>query len=151
MRRTVSCVSSCQRNPIARNTLTQEAVRAMLLFGLRFVMCNRQNTQEVRRLNQRMMELQQARRDEAAQWETTVSELKSKLALSEESEARQAEALQQVSKIFPRVYREVRCRLGEGRYNLHQQILRVSETDRYKTKNVMRPMVIKPDMNKVFY
>lgn len=47
-----------------------------------------------------MMELQQGRREEAFQWETTVSELKSKLSVAEEAEARQTEALQQVS--FPR-------------------------------------------------
>lgn len=70
----------------------------MLQFGLCFVTSEREHEQEVRRLNQRMMELQQGRREQAAQWETTVSELKSKLALAQESEAKLTEALEQVSR-----------------------------------------------------
>lgn len=54
--------------------------------------------QELRRLNERMMELQQARHVESARMEATVSELEAKADLAEKSEARQAEALAQASK-----------------------------------------------------
>lgn len=59
--------------------------------------------QEVRRLNERMMELQRARREEVAQLESAVSDLTAKLAAVEDERQRQNEALAEVRTIRKRV------------------------------------------------
>lgn len=53
--------------------------------------------QEVRRLNQRMMELQQARRQEVSDLETALEELRDKTESMEQKDAEREDLLAQVS------------------------------------------------------
>lgn len=75
--------------------------------------------QEVRRLNQRMMELQDTRRQESDRLENEISELNGELATLEETTAEQAEALTQVKLILPLSGNSFGSCLGVERVSWH--------------------------------